>query len=139
MKMEETKILKNVWEVHPFFTGCFENPEGTRRWLKKGSLHRSDGPAVESADGSKEWFIRGKIEKAKYGTWLTPGNIYKLSGRISGSYFNFDKGFNKIYWCLVLENRKEKIENISYFFSKIILKNQILDLIFDIRTFEKVE
>jgi len=40
------------------------NPEidadGTRRWYKNEELHRVDGPAVESADGSKEWWINGK-------------------------------------------------------------------------------
>jgi hypothetical protein len=140
MKMEEMKVLKNVWDVHSFFTGCFENPEGTKRWYKKGLLHRIDGPAIEYCNGTKHWCFEGKFIKSEYGIWLTPGNIYKLTGRISGNFFKFDKGFNKVYQCLALENREEKQEaNTNCFLSKVLLDNQIIELMFDIRSFEKLE
>jgi len=31
---------------------------------KKGELHRVDGPAVEYADGSREWWLDGKLHRA---------------------------------------------------------------------------
>ena len=35
-----------------------EYPNGTRRWmLDNGVYHREDGPAIESADGSKSWWL----------------------------------------------------------------------------------
>jgi hypothetical protein len=34
------------------------NDNGVKRWHnEKGELHRLDGPAVEYADGSKEWLV----------------------------------------------------------------------------------
>jgi len=33
---------------------------GTRRWFLNGELHRVDGPAIEFANGSKEWWINGE-------------------------------------------------------------------------------
>jgi hypothetical protein len=38
---------------------------GTVRHYKgKGNLHRADGPALEWADGSKEWYVNGKLHRA---------------------------------------------------------------------------
>jgi hypothetical protein len=34
--------------------------EGTKRWIVDGKLHRTDGPAIEYADGEKHWFQNGK-------------------------------------------------------------------------------
>jgi len=30
---------------------------GNKRWYLNGLLHREDGPAVEYADGNKEWWL----------------------------------------------------------------------------------
>ncbi len=30
---------------------------------ESGQLHRTDGPAVEYSDGSKEWYINGKLSR----------------------------------------------------------------------------
>lgn len=32
---------------------------GTKKWYIHGKKHRTDGPAIEWGDGSKEWFIEG--------------------------------------------------------------------------------
>ena len=37
-----------------------EQENGTKRWFVNGKLHREDGPAVEEPDGTKEWYINGK-------------------------------------------------------------------------------
>ena len=33
---------------------------GNKVWLEDGLLHRDDGPAIEWADGNKEWWLNGK-------------------------------------------------------------------------------
>ena len=38
--------------------------DGTKEWRKYGKLHREGGPAIELADGDKEWWIRGVIQEA---------------------------------------------------------------------------
>jgi len=34
--------------------------DGRQRWCQNGKYHRLDGPAVEYAYGSKEWWIEGQ-------------------------------------------------------------------------------
>ena len=37
------------------------NTDGTKRWCNEANqLHRTDGPAVEYANGTKFWYIEGK-------------------------------------------------------------------------------
>src|ERR1035437_159063 len=37
-----------------------EYANGSELWYKDGFLHREDGPAISSVDGSKEWFLNGR-------------------------------------------------------------------------------
>lgn len=37
-----------------------ESADGTREWWQNGELHREDGPAIERADGYKAWYQHGK-------------------------------------------------------------------------------
>jgi hypothetical protein len=83
--MKTIKVTKRE-EIPGGFTGIVEYPDGDKYWHKEGFRHRIDGPAIEWADGSKEWwidgnqiyaeiFIHGKlftgIQKGKYGLeWL---------------------------------------------------------------------
>ena len=44
---------------------CKTNEYGTKRWYNdKGKLHRENGlPAIEWANGDKEWFLNGKLHR----------------------------------------------------------------------------
>ena len=38
--------------------------QGTRCWYNESNqLHRVDGPAIESADGTKSWYLNGKCHR----------------------------------------------------------------------------
>jgi len=37
-----------------------EQDNGTKQWWVNGKRHREDGPAYEDSDGTKEWYINGK-------------------------------------------------------------------------------
>jgi hypothetical protein len=162
--MEELKILKLNDEdaVPENYTGCAEYSNGNKHWYKEGKRHREDGPAIEYVDGNKCWYIEGKIHredgpaieyvdgnkcwyiedefmKSEHGIYLTPGKTYKLTGEIHGRYFEQSQKPNKIKACLVLENREEKEEKVTYFFSKVLLNNQIVELVFHNKSFEELE
>jgi hypothetical protein len=67
-----------------------EGDMGTKLWrLPNGKLHRVDGPAVETAMGTKHWYLRGKkhrvdgpaIEYAGYRKeWWLNGKLHRVDG-----------------------------------------------------------
>jgi hypothetical protein len=34
-------------------------------WFLNDELHRTDGPAIEQADGSKQWWLKGKLRRTE--------------------------------------------------------------------------
>ena len=36
---------------------AFELPDGSKAWMLNGNLHRETGPAIEWANGFKEWYV----------------------------------------------------------------------------------
>ena len=36
------------------------DPDGTKYWFQNDRLHRTDGPAIEKPDGTKDYWINGK-------------------------------------------------------------------------------
>lgn len=42
---------------------AIEHANGNKEWYKHGKLHREDGPAIEWDNGSKEWCINGKLHR----------------------------------------------------------------------------
>ena len=49
--------------------GMYTNKYGTKAWYVNDELHRLDGPAIEGADGSKEWWVNG-IYYVSFEEWL---------------------------------------------------------------------
>jgi hypothetical protein len=39
---------------------AIEYTNGSKFWFINGRLHREDGPAIEYSDGSKYWYLNGK-------------------------------------------------------------------------------
>jgi hypothetical protein len=39
--------------------------EGSKEWYLNGKLHREDGPAIEDSDGRKYWYLNGKLLDCK--------------------------------------------------------------------------
>jgi hypothetical protein len=39
---------------------AIESANGTKYWYVNGKLHREDGPAIESANGDKAWYVNDK-------------------------------------------------------------------------------
>jgi hypothetical protein len=53
--------VKDSSEIPENFTGIVEYPNEDKLWYKEGNLHREDGPAIISSNGTKYWY--------KQGTW----------------------------------------------------------------------
>ena len=87
---------------------------GTIRWYnEKGKLHREDGPAIEWADGSKEWFLKGRIHRED-GPAIEWANGYK-------AWYLNDKMLTEQEWkaqtqkhTIVIDGKSIQLSNESY-------------------------
>ena len=87
------------------------NANGDKVWrLKNGKYHREDGPAVEYADGTKEWYLNGKLHRedgpaCEYADgdkrWYLNGQLHREDGPAC-EYAYGDK-----YWWLNGEEMTE--------------------------------
>jgi len=50
-------------EYHRLDGPAIERANGSKEWRLNGKLHRLDGPAVEYADGRKEWWVNGEYHR----------------------------------------------------------------------------
>jgi len=68
---------------NPDFTGCVIDKYGDKFWYLNGKYHRTDGPAVEFADGSKAWLLNG--ERLTEEKWTYTVRLNKLGEFLNGS------------------------------------------------------
>lgn len=47
-------------QLHCVHGPAVESDQGHKVWWVDGKKHRTDGPAIEHVDGSKEWFVNDK-------------------------------------------------------------------------------
>jgi len=53
-----------------------EYADGTKFWFRHNQRHRTDGPAVEFASGTKHWFIKDHI--LSFNEWLEQVNYTEV-------------------------------------------------------------
>ena len=46
-------------QLHRIDGPAIERAKGTKEWFQNGQRHRTDGPAIERFDGYREWWING--------------------------------------------------------------------------------
>lgn len=60
----KTIKIKYTSEIPNDFTGIAEYPNGSKYWFLNGKIHRNnDLPAIENANGSKYWHLNGRLHK----------------------------------------------------------------------------
>jgi hypothetical protein len=50
-------------ELHREDGPAIEWASGTKEWWVNGELHRENGPAIEFANGSKQWYVGGELHR----------------------------------------------------------------------------
>ena len=62
------KIWRNsAGQLHRTDGPAIEYADGIKCWFVNGQRHRTDGPAIERADGTKEWWFKDKkISEEEY-------------------------------------------------------------------------
>ena len=91
LNKDKPVIKEKVYTVEEFFklpvnkrTGCVKYSNGDKRWIKRGKLHRLDGPAYESINGSKYWYKEGKLHRED-------GPAIESANKIKEWWFNGEK------------------------------------------------
>ena len=49
-------------KLHRKYGPALESSDGRKEWWVHGELHREDGPAVVYPDGKKHWYIEGHYQ-----------------------------------------------------------------------------
>jgi hypothetical protein len=50
---------------------AIESHDGTKIWFVDGKRHRENGPAIELADGGKEWWLNDvQLTEEEFNQWL---------------------------------------------------------------------
>jgi hypothetical protein len=75
---------------------CETDKYGDKRWYLDGERHRTDGPAVERADGTKHWFLNG-IRHRTDGPAVEWADGLK-AWYINGNMYSFDKFIIEMNW-----------------------------------------
>ena len=64
--------------------GRHEDEAGTIKWYQCDILHREEGPAVEYLDGSKEWWLSGKLNRVEWSNgakfWYKDDEFHREDG-----------------------------------------------------------
>ena len=62
--MVSPKVLYAIdGRCHRITYPAVEYADGMREWYRDGKLHREDGPAIEYADGMRVWYLKGKLHR----------------------------------------------------------------------------
>ena len=52
---------------------AIEHANGSKEWWENDKLHRKDGPAIEWADGSKSWYLNGEyLREEQFNARMNP-------------------------------------------------------------------
>jgi len=66
-------------ELHREDGPAVESADGGKEWYQKGKRHREDGPAIEYADGDKSWWIRrDELSEEEYKQWQRKHKLEKF-------------------------------------------------------------
>jgi hypothetical protein len=61
-QFEDTKRYRNG-KLHCEDGPAVERADGSKQWYRHGLVHREDGPALELKDGTKAWFRDGQLHR----------------------------------------------------------------------------
>ena len=92
-------------EYHRVDGPAIEWADGTKDWHLNGERHRVDGPAVEYTDGSKAWYLNGKRHRVD-GPAIECANGYK-AWYINDKKLTFKQWLSEIWDTLSKKEQKK--------------------------------
>lgn len=108
--------FSNDCKVDRYLEPAIEKGDGTKEWWVDGKLHRENEPAIERADGTKEWWVDGKQKKytTTYGSTVylkDDGTVEKTDGYL------IDEDGDKRWYNADGSSRRENAEGDKAWFN----------------------
>ena len=79
-----TRWYNDKDQPHRLDGPAIEDADGGKEWWVEGKLHRLDGPAIERSDGYKAWWVEGKhMTEEKFNEYMNPtceGKVVEVDG-----------------------------------------------------------
>jgi hypothetical protein len=63
VKFDSRNELRVFGRLHCPYRPAVEWADGTKQWYCNNQVHREDGPAVEWASGTNEWYCNGQLHR----------------------------------------------------------------------------
>jgi hypothetical protein len=73
-------------QLHRLDGPAVEYADGSKEWYVDGKLHRLDGPAIEYTDGHKAWYVNGEdMTEKEFNEYIKPkptceGKVVEVDG-----------------------------------------------------------
>ena len=119
--MPEYKVIVDKYGIYWYKPGtnelhredgpAVERANGYKEWWLNGKLHREDGPAIEWDDGSKSWYLNGKPHRED-GPAIEYADGYK-EWWLNGKQYT-EKQLNKKMNQLSCDGKVVEIEGKTY-------------------------
>jgi len=105
-------------ELHREDGPAMETIDGTKAWCFHGQFHRKNGPAIEFSDGHIQWLVHGKLhrEDGPAAEWPDRCKMWSLNDkahREDGPALELGNG--DVYYCLenICYSEEEYLEKIK--------------------------
>lgn len=106
---------------------AIEYANGTKVWGINGLLHRTDGPAVEYSDGTKKWWLNNKLHRTDGPAieWANGTKEWHLNGKKLTEQEVMNNNSNKLF-CMTKEQVDELL-NMPWKIKKHYANNPLQD------------
>jgi hypothetical protein len=97
---------------------AIEYADGGKEWWVDNQLHRTDGPAIEYADGGKEWWVDDKLHRTDGPAceWSNGNKEWLVDGKLhrtDGPAVEYADG-NKEWWVNDKRYSKEEFDKLTF-------------------------
>ena len=93
------RYYNSAWQYHRENGPAVEYANGDKEWYQNGQRHRTDGPAIEWTDGTKFWYQNGKLHREDGPAMVYPNGVW--SWYLNGVRYTEDN------FRLALESRRK--------------------------------
>ena len=111
-----TKFYSKNNQLHNPYGPAIETTNGYKEWWLYGKCHRENGPAIEHCDGTKEWYFQGMLHRKNNPAVESINGdkewyVYGYRHRVNGPAVKFINGYEeyRLFGKLLTKNEFIKL------------------------------